>query len=73
MPDPTDVTLLRNAIEASGLSARRFATQVLGVDERTTRYWLAGERPIPETTRRLLVAGLRDARLWRALESAATE
>lgn len=35
--------LLRAAIEASGLSARRFATEILIRDERTVRRWLAGE------------------------------
>lgn len=39
--------LLRSAIEASGLSARRFAVKVLAVDERTVRRWLAGDRDMP--------------------------
>lgn len=42
------VSLLRAAIEASGLSARRFASDVLLRDERTVRRWLAGDSPIPE-------------------------
>jgi len=39
---------LRRVIEASGLSARRFAREVLLRDERTVRRWLAGDSPIPE-------------------------
>ena len=39
--------LLRSAIEASGLSARRFAVELLAVDERTVRRWLAGDRDMP--------------------------
>lgn len=39
---------LRRLIEASGLSARRFAFDVLSRDERTVRRWLAGET-IPES------------------------
>lgn len=45
---PTDSDLLRKRIEASGLSARRFAREVLLRDERTVRRWLAGDSPIPE-------------------------
>jgi hypothetical protein len=41
------ISLLRDAIKASGLSARRFAVQVLVRDERTVRRWLAGDSPIP--------------------------
>lgn len=43
----SDNELLRAAIEASGLSARRFAREVLIRDERTVRRWLAGDA-IPE-------------------------
>jgi hypothetical protein len=39
--------LLQDAIAASGLSDRRFATEVLIRDERTVRRWLSGESPIP--------------------------
>lgn len=39
--------LLRSAIDASGLSARRFASEVLFRDERTVRRWIAGDSPIP--------------------------
>ena len=44
---PSNPDLLRSAIEASGLSARRFAVDVLAVDERTVRRWLAGDRDMP--------------------------
>lgn len=46
--------ILRKAIEASGLSARRFATEILLRDERTVRRWLAGDSPIPEVVLRWL-------------------
>lgn len=46
-PMPSNPDLLRAAIEASGLSARRFAVDVLAVDERTVRRWLAGDRDMP--------------------------
>ena len=52
----TDAELLRSAIEASGLSARRFAREVLIRDERTIRRWLAGDSPMPEP----VVAKLRE-------------
>ena len=42
------VALLRTAIKASGLSARRYAVEVLVRDERTIRRWLAGKSPIPQ-------------------------
>lgn len=43
----TDAELLGRAIDASGMSARRFAVDVLIRDERTVRRWLAGDSPIP--------------------------
>ena len=54
-----DADLLRAAIEASGLSARRFAVEVLLRDERTIRRWLqppdqSGARPLPRTVRTFL-------------------
>lgn len=52
----TDADSLRRAIEASGLSARRFAREVLIRDERTVRRWLAGDSPIPEPVRAKLAA-----------------
>jgi hypothetical protein len=45
-----DAARLRVVIEASGLSARRFAVDVMSRDERTVRRWLAGE-PMPPTVR----------------------
>lgn len=50
----TDTQLLRSYIQSSGLSARRWAKQVARVDERTVRYWLSGERPIPKRIKELL-------------------
>jgi hypothetical protein len=44
----SDRDLLEKVIAASGLSARRFATEVLTRDERTIRRWLAGKSPIPK-------------------------
>lgn len=44
--DPKD--LLRTVIDASGLSARKWAEDVAWRDERTIRRWLAGDSPIPE-------------------------
>lgn len=35
--------LLNAAIEASGMSSRKFARDVIDVDERTVRRWKAGE------------------------------
>lgn len=48
MTDKTPVELLRAAIEASGMSARRFAEEVLIRDERTVRRWNSGKSPIPK-------------------------
>ena len=45
---------LRLAIIASGLSARRFAVEVLFRNERTIRRWLAGDTPIPAAVRKKL-------------------
>lgn len=44
---PDNPALLRAAITASGLSARGFAVDVLAVDERTVRRWLAGDSAVP--------------------------
>ena len=43
-----EVKLLERRIAESGLSARRFAMEVLLRDERTIRRWLAGDSPIPD-------------------------
>lgn len=50
----TDAALLRAAIAASGLSARRFAVEVLIRDERTVRRWLAGDE-MPAVVRAFLL------------------
>ncbi len=50
------IELLRARVEASGLSARRFATEVLRRDERTLRRWLSGESPIPHAVLEFLAA-----------------
>jgi hypothetical protein len=50
----TDTQLLADAIEASGMSARRFAVRVLIRDERTVRRWLSGESPLPKPVRDFL-------------------
>jgi hypothetical protein len=47
----TDPELLKAAIAASGLSARKFATVVLLRDERTIRRWLRG--PVEGSTNAL--------------------
>ena len=43
----TGARILVCAIEKSGLSARQFAEQVMGRNERTIRRWLAGDSSIP--------------------------
>jgi hypothetical protein len=50
-----DIDLLKRAIAKSGLSARRFAVEILTRDERTIRRWLDGDRPIPRVVRRKLL------------------
>lgn len=40
--------LLERRISESGLSARRFAVEVLRRDERTIRRWLSADSPIPQ-------------------------
>jgi hypothetical protein len=42
----TDAELVAAAVDASGLSARAYATRILRVNERTVRRWLAGESDI---------------------------
>lgn len=51
-----DITLLRQRISESGLSARRFAREVLLREERTVHRWIAGDAPIP----RLVLQWLRE-------------
>lgn len=42
----TDPELIRAAIDITGLAARRFAVEYMGVDERSMRRWIAGDSPI---------------------------
>lgn len=55
----SNAELLRQAIAASGLSARAFAG-FLEVDERAVRYWLADERGVPGPVRVICRAIIRD-------------
>lgn len=51
---PSDAEMLRALIDRVGLSARRFAREVLaGRDERTVRRWLAGDT-MPDQVREWL-------------------
>jgi hypothetical protein len=50
----SDPELINAAIEASGLSARRFAMRILSRDERTVRRWISGETEIGEVAREWL-------------------
>jgi hypothetical protein len=56
MTNDEALALLRADIQASGLSARKYAAEVLGRDERHVRRWLAEEWPIPEVVFPLLLA-----------------
>jgi ribosome-binding protein aMBF1 (putative translation factor) len=60
----SDPELIRASIEASGLSARRFAERIMARDERTLRRWSAGDTEIPPVARRWLED-------WLALSAAA--
>ena len=53
-----DRELLTRAIEASGLSARKFAVQVLIRDEHQIRDWLLGKKPLPRVVRDYLKSRL---------------
>ena len=44
---PSRAELLRRRIDESGLSARRFAVEVLKRDERAVRRWMAEQENIP--------------------------
>jgi DNA-binding transcriptional regulator YiaG len=46
-----DIELIKVASAAAGLSARRFAQDVLGVDGRNVRRWERGGRAVPGTVR----------------------
>lgn len=47
MTERQAIRLLRRAITRSGLSARKYAVEVLTRNERTIRRWLAGDSEIP--------------------------
>ena len=53
-PSPNYVTLLREAVRTSGLSAQAYARKILMRNPRTVRRWLAGDSPIPEAVRDFL-------------------
>lgn len=55
------LSLLQRAIAASGLSASRYAREVLVREDRTIRRWLAGKSPIPEQVIRWLEQGVSNA------------
>ncbi len=59
MTDP--IRLLRRAIKRSGLSNRKYATDVLTRDERTIRRWLSGQSAIPRAVVERLTAEQRTA------------
>jgi len=50
----SDPELIKAAVAASGLSARRFAERIMARDERTLRRWSAGDTEIPPIARRWL-------------------
>lgn len=49
-----DRELLLRRIEESGVSARKFAIEVLRREERTIRRYISGESPIPNLVRDFL-------------------
>ncbi len=55
----TDIELLSAAIDASSLTARQFAIDVLGVEDRTIRRWLDESRDVPSTVKILSAAIVR--------------
>ena len=54
----TDPELLREVIRGSGMSAVRYATDVLLRDARTIRRWLADDSPMPKPVRSFLLREL---------------
>jgi hypothetical protein len=62
--------LVADAVAVSGLSARQFAFGILGVDERTVRRWLAGDRDVPGTVRVVCQAIIDDPTIVYALAKA---
>ena len=69
----SDSDLLRAAIDAAGLSARRFSVEVLDVDERTVRRWIAGDRELHATVRVLCAAIVDDPPLAARLAATLSE
>jgi hypothetical protein len=63
--------MLRKAIDTTGLSDRQFGMTVLLVDERTVRYWLAGDRSVPGPVRVIARAIIDHPVVGRALARAA--
>ncbi len=59
--DRTDKELISAAIDASGLSVRRFATEILTRDPRTIWRWLAGDNPMPQAVRERCADILKEA------------
>ena len=49
-----DRKILEARITESGISAKKFASEVLKRDERTLRRWRSGESPIPDLVRRFI-------------------
>lgn len=66
----SDAQLLAAAIAASGLSARRFAVEVLDIDERNGRRALSGESELHGTVRIVCRAILRRHKLAAELAKA---
>ena len=52
--ETSDLDLLRQAMQASGLSSTQYALTVLVRDPRTVRRWLAGQSPMPQSVRDFL-------------------
>lgn len=50
----TDIELLAAAVQVSGLSKMRFASEVMGREYRTVRRWASGQSPMPKAARLFL-------------------
>lgn len=69
----SDADLIRAAVDASGLSAQRFAQEFMGVDGRSLRRWLAGDSPIRNAKDRAWLVAYVDLHVnrpafWKQLE-----
>ena len=49
-----DRKILEARISEAGISAKKFASEVLKRDERTLRRWRSGESPLPDLVRRCI-------------------